>query len=103
LPEGFAPSSALDRQSGLPTLRPRGFNGSRLEDDPGEPGDFLASVSSTARHLAVASIRFQNPFFAAGLSAFASEVVCKGFILLDILITIQRQAKKPFRSNAKTQ
>jgi hypothetical protein len=37
LPEGAANSSAPGRQSGLPTLRPRGFNGlgfGRLQDEP---------------------------------------------------------------------
>jgi hypothetical protein len=69
LPEGVAFSSALDRQSGLPTLRPRGFNAFEI----GIVRRRSCSLGSTTRHLAIASIRFQNPFSVAGLSAFASE------------------------------
>jgi hypothetical protein len=53
-------------------LRPRGFNGLGFWSAPGRTFERSASHPSTARHLAVASIRFQNPFSVAGLSAFAS-------------------------------
>jgi hypothetical protein len=57
----------------FPTLRPRGFNGLGFGWLQDEPLSCSASHPSTARHLAVASLRFQNPFFVAGLSAFVSE------------------------------
>ena len=60
------------RQSGLPTLRPCGFIGLGFGWLQDEPLSFSASHSSTARHLAVASLRFRNPFSVAGLSAFVS-------------------------------
>ena len=69
LPEGAAPTSALDRK-----VRPADFAPSRLQ----RSGVWFVRRrswprSSTARHLAIASSRFQNPFLRAGLSAFASE------------------------------
>ena len=57
----------------FPTLRPCGFNGLGFGWPQDEPLSCSASHPSTTRHLAVASIRFQNPFFLAGLSAFVSE------------------------------
>ena len=67
-PEGFAVPRPSSETPTLPTLRPRGFNGLKF-GGPRAP----RSHPSTARHLAVASRRFQNPFFLAGLSAFVSE------------------------------
>ena len=57
----------------FPILRPRGINGLGFGLHQDEPLSCSASHPSTTRHLAVASIRFQNPFFLAGLSAFVSE------------------------------
>jgi hypothetical protein len=61
-----------------PAIRPSDFAPSRLQRSkiwiaPGRTFALSSSHSSTARHLAVASLRFQNPFFLAGLSAFVSE------------------------------
>ena len=61
--------SARPESPTLPTLRPRGFIGLKL----GEARGPIHFHPSTARLLAVASIRFQNPLFLAGLSAFVSE------------------------------
>jgi hypothetical protein len=72
-PEGLAQPRHRAGNPACPTLRLRGVSGS----GSGLPGDcsprVASSRSSTARHLAVASIRFQNPFSVAGLSAFVSE------------------------------
>ena len=68
------PHLSMDFESpALSTLRPRGFNGLGIWLAPGRTFEHSASHPSTARHLAVASIRFQNPFSVAGLSTFASE------------------------------
>jgi hypothetical protein len=61
-----------------PEFRPSDFAPSRLQRSgiritPGRILSFTSSRSSTTRHLAVVSLRFQNPFFLAGLSAFVSE------------------------------
>ena len=71
-PVGFAKPRRSPESPACPTLRPRGFSGSGsgpLRENPA----LASSRSSTARHLAVASIRFQNPLFDAGLSAFVSK------------------------------
>ena len=73
LPEGFAEPRHGPEIPAFPTLRPRGFN---------SPGSGLPLGRNPQAHLvsfldhaafAVASIRFQNPLFGAGLSAFVSK------------------------------
>ena len=93
LPGGSVKSSTPGRQSGLPTLRPLSFNGLGFGWLQDEPLSFSASHSSTERHLAVVSLRFQNPFSVAGLSAFVSE----GPIPVSM---IGRCALQPIRASA---
>jgi hypothetical protein len=57
------------RKSGLVDFAPSRFQRSGI----GSVRRLSVSRSSTTRHFAIASKRFQNPFSAAGLSAFASE------------------------------
>ena len=61
-PESFAVPRPSSERPTLPTLRPRGLNAFEI----GIVRRRSCSLGSTARHLAVASIRFQNPFFRAG-------------------------------------
>src|SRR5690606_26250194 len=64
--ESAANVPAPDRPCGLSDFAP-----SRLQRSERQPKRL--ALSSTTRHLAVVSLRFQNPFVLAGLSAFASE------------------------------
>ena len=58
---------------GLSDFAPSRYQRSGIWLAPGRTFELSSSHPSTERHLAVASIRFQNPFFLAGLSAFVSE------------------------------
>ena len=59
--------------SGLSDFAPSRLQRFGIWSVPGRTFGRSASHPSTARHLAVASKRFRNPFLLAGLSAFASE------------------------------
>ena len=60
-------------KSGLSDIAPSRLQRFGIWSAPGRTFERSASHPSTARHLAVASKRFRNPFFLAGLSAFALE------------------------------
>ena len=81
-----------------PAIRPSDFAPFRFQRSgiwsaPGRTFVLSSSHPSTERHLAVVSLRFQNPFFVAGLSAFVSE----GPIPVSM---IGRCASQPIRASA---
>jgi hypothetical protein len=73
LPEGSAKSSVQAGKCGLSDFAPFRFQRSGIWSAPGRTFVLSSSHPSTERHLAVVSLRFQNPFSVAGLSAFVSE------------------------------
>ena len=94
----FAGTEVLRIPRLRPAIRPSDFAPSRYQRSgiwlaPGRTFVLSSSHSSTERHLAVVSLRFQNPFSVAGLSAFVSE----GPIPVSM---IGRCARQPIRASA---